>query len=188
MIPFDKQEIEFVDLMINYIKENKYSKRNDLWIYLSKNGCNDNKKFETLFHSLTKDNEYGLINIRLDRILLTVLGEYIYKIGFENYLKKLERDETLDRYSKEIAIRNSKYSLRISIIAIILSVLIPIIIFLVDKIYFTESKGETIQQNKEQPINDLSKENDLIPVLNKDTITMKNQNDSINNEKKPNKN
>lgn len=87
-------------------------------------------------------------------VKLSLNGQKALSIGIERYFKELEDEAKIDTTLKTATIENYKFTKKLSIVAIICSIIIPILVVIIDKQINTPEKESNYYRNYRQAIAD----------------------------------
>lgn len=149
-----EEQIKLADLFIKHISTINYERDENYVIYFERtNQATQSQLIE--IRKLLFDN--GLL-IKLYKsdftVKLSLNGQKALSIGIERYFKELEDEAKIDTTLKTATIENYKFTKKLSIVAIICSIIIPILVVIIDKQINTPEKESNYYRNYRQAIAD----------------------------------
>lgn len=128
-----KEQIEIVDLFTKYIEKINYNESQNYFDYFKLNYNIDFSKLKGIRTLLIKEDFIYKTGKDDYFVRLTTEGNKIAKYGIEKYISEKEAEKQLDIEVKRKTISGYDNSNRLSVIAIICSVIMPILVVILDK-------------------------------------------------------
>jgi len=149
-----EDQIKLADLFIKHISTINYERGDNYIIYFeSTNQATQSQLIE--IRKLLIDN--GLL-IKLYKsdftVKLSLNGQKALSIGIEKYFKELENAAKIDTNLKTATIENYKFTKKLSIAAIICSIIIPILVVIIDKQINTPEQESNYNRSDREEIID----------------------------------